>query len=84
MEASMITIPYPGGQHAGTIAVEEAEAFLGAVMVLITEEGGNLKLDLLLQAACGQLGDQLPSGAAIEERRQGGGARICLRHGSSG
>jgi hypothetical protein len=28
MDASMITIPYPGGQRAGPIAVEEAEAFL--------------------------------------------------------
>jgi hypothetical protein len=57
----MIAIPYPGGQRAGPVAVEEAEANLRAPMGLGTEECGNLQLDQLLQAACGQLGNQLPS-----------------------
>ena len=62
----MITIPYPGGQRAGPIAVEEAEALLRAPMALGTEEDGNLQLDPLLKAACGHLGDQLTGRAAIE------------------
>jgi hypothetical protein len=66
MLASMSTIPYPGGQRAGAIAVAEAEALLSALMAVSTEHGGNLQLDQLLQAMAGQLGDQLPSTAAIE------------------
>jgi hypothetical protein len=31
-----------------------------------TEHSGDLQLDQLLQAMAGQLGDQLPSGAAIQ------------------
>jgi hypothetical protein len=52
------------------IAVEEAELLLGALMALGTEEGSYVELDPLPQAACGQLGDQLSGGAAIEEWRQ--------------
>ena len=49
----MITIPYPGGQGAGPIAVEEAEALLGSLMALGTDHGSVLQLDQLLQAvAC--------------------------------
>jgi hypothetical protein len=66
MEVSMITIPYPGGQRAGPIAVEEAEPLLRAPMALGTEHGGEIQLDQLLQAACGQLGDQVIGRAAIE------------------
>jgi hypothetical protein len=66
MEASMVTMPHPGDQRAGAVVVEEAEANLRAPMAPGTEEGGNLQLDPLLQAACGQLGDQLSGGAAIE------------------
>lgn len=62
----MTTITCPDGQRAGPIAVEEAEPLLRAPMALGTEEGGNLQLDLLLQAACGQLRDQLTGRAAIE------------------
>jgi hypothetical protein len=47
----LITIPYPGGQRAGPIAVEEPEPLLRGPMALGTEEGGNLQLDPLLQAA---------------------------------
>ena len=66
MEASMMTIPYSGSKRAGPIAVEEAEALLRALMAIGTEHGGDLQLDQLLQAMAGQLGNQLPSGAAIE------------------
>jgi hypothetical protein len=62
----MITIPYPGGKRAGPIAVEEAEPLLRAPMAIGTEHSGDLQLDQLLQAMAGQLGNQLPSGAAIE------------------
>jgi hypothetical protein len=65
-------------------AVAVAEPFVGALMALGTEHGGNLQLDQLLQALAGQLRDQLPGGAAIQERRQCRGARIRLGHGSSG
>ncbi len=51
---------------AGPIPVEETEAHLDAHMALGTDEGGNLTLDPLLQAACGQLRDQLTGRAAIE------------------
>jgi len=62
----MITIPYPGGQRAGPISVEEAKVLLCALMAQTTEEGGNLQLDQLIEVRCGQLGNQLQSGAAIE------------------
>ena len=35
-------------------------------MTVGTENGGDLQFDQLLQAMAGQLGNQLPSGAAIE------------------
>ena len=35
-------------------------------MAIGTENGGDLQLDQLLQAVAGQLGDQLPSCAAIQ------------------
>ena len=59
-------IAHLGGQSAGPIAVAIAEPLLGALMAVSTEEGGNLQLDQLLQASCGQLGDQFPGAAAIE------------------
>jgi hypothetical protein len=62
----VITIPYTGGQRAGPIAVENAEANLRAPMGLGTEKGVKLQLDPLLQAACGQLRVQLTGRAAIE------------------
>jgi hypothetical protein len=62
----MINIPNPGGKRGGPIAVEQAEANLSAHIALGTEECGNLQLDPLLQAACGQLRDQLTGRAAIE------------------
>jgi len=64
--ASMSTIPYPGVLRAGLKASEGAEPHLHALMALGTEECGNLRLDPLLQAACGLLGDQLTGRAAIE------------------
>jgi hypothetical protein len=60
MSASTITIPYPGGQRAGPIAVEEAQPFLRAPMALENEHGDNLQLHQLLQAAASQLRDQCP------------------------
>ena len=62
----MITMPYPGGQRAGPIAVEEAEALLGSLMALGTDHGSVLQLDQLLQAVACQLRYQLPCRAAIE------------------
>jgi len=44
----MIAIPFPGGQRAGPIAVEEAEALLRAPMALGTEHSGDLQLTQLL------------------------------------
>jgi hypothetical protein len=35
-------------------------------MAVGTQKGGDLKLDQLLQAVAGQLGDQLPGAAAIQ------------------
>jgi hypothetical protein len=61
----MMTIPYPGGQRAGPIAVED-EPVLGALLAPSADEGGDLQHDPLTQAAVGQLGDQLPCGAAIK------------------
>ena len=49
----MITIPCPGGQRAGPIAVEETEPLLRALMALGSEEGGNIQIDQLLQAMAG-------------------------------
>jgi hypothetical protein len=43
-----------------------AEALLGALMTVSTEERGNLQLDQLLQPMAGQLGDQLAAATAIE------------------
>jgi hypothetical protein len=59
-------IAHLGGQSAGPIAVAIAEPLLGALMAVSTEEGSDLQLDQLLQASCGQLGDQFPGAAAIE------------------
>jgi hypothetical protein len=84
MEASMITMPHPGGQREGAVVVKEAEALLGSLMVLGTDHGSVLQLDQLLQAVACRLEDQLHVRAAIELWRQAGGARICLGHGSSG
>jgi hypothetical protein len=66
MYASMITISYLGCQRAGPIAVEEAEALIGVLMVLGTEHASDLQLDPLLQALACQLEYQLPGRAAIE------------------
>ena len=38
MEASMVTMPHPGDQRAGAVVVEEAEALLGSVMALGTDQ----------------------------------------------
>jgi hypothetical protein len=62
----MITMPYPGGQRAGPIAVEEAEALLGSLMALGTDHGSVLQLDQLHRAVVCQLGHQLHGRAAIE------------------
>jgi hypothetical protein len=78
MEASMITMPYPGGQREGAVVVKEAEALLGSVIVLGTDHGIVLQLDPLLQAMAGQLEDRLSSGAAIEYEHQAGGSGISL------
>ncbi len=66
-----------------SIAVEEAAAFLGMVVAISTEHGGNLQLNLLVQDMAGQLADQLPSGAAIKWRHRGAGARCWFRHCAS-
>ena len=66
MEASMITMPHPGGQREGAVVVKEAEALLGSLMVLGTDHGIFLQLDQLLQAVACQLRYQLPCHAAIE------------------
>ena len=55
-----------GGEQARPAAIAVAAAFLAALMAIGTEHGGDLQLDQLLQAMAGQLGNQLPSGAAIE------------------
>jgi len=75
----MITIPYPGGQRACPIAVEEAEALLGSLMALGTDHGSVFHLDQLLQAVACRLGHQLHGRAAIEWWRQAGGSGISLR-----
>ncbi len=61
-----LQITHLGGEAAGPVAVAIAEPFLAALIPARTEYGGDLQLDQLLQAVAGQLGDQLPSGAAIE------------------
>lgn len=58
--------PLPGWSARGHKPLERAEPLLRAPMALGTEEGGNLQLDPLLQAACGKLRDQLTGRAAIE------------------
>ncbi len=62
----MITILFPGGQRAGTMAVEEVETLLGSLMALGTDHGSVLQLDQLLQAVACPLGYQLHGRAAIE------------------
>ena len=59
-------ITHLGGQDAGPVTVAVADPFFRALLVLCTEEGAEIQLDRLLHTACGQLGDQLPNGAAIE------------------
>jgi hypothetical protein len=59
-------VAHLGGEQAWPAAVSVAAAFLAALMPIGTEHSGDLQLDQLLQAMAGQLGDQLPSGAAIE------------------
>lgn len=49
-----------------------------------TGHGDDRRIDQLLQAMAVQLGDQRPGRAAIQWRRQGGGARLSLGPGSSG
>jgi len=58
--------PRRGGQTAGPVAVMVAEPFLAALMAVGKQKGGDLKLDQLLQAVAGQLGDQLTGCAAIQ------------------
>ena len=58
--------PLPPGERADPIAVEEPEPLLSAFMAVSPQNGGNIQLDQLLQAACCQLGDQLTGRAAIE------------------
>jgi hypothetical protein len=43
-----------------------AEALLGALMTVSTEERSNLQLDQLLQPMAGEFGDQFTGAAAIE------------------
>ena len=66
MVASMITIPYPGGQRASPIAIEVGEPHLRELMALDIEHGGDLQRDQVLQATCGQIGNQFPGAVAIQ------------------
>ena len=59
-------IPHLGGQGAGPVTVAVAESLLAALMAVGTQKGSDLQLDQLLQAACGQLGDQFTGTAAIQ------------------
>ena len=59
-------VAHLGGEQARSTAVAVAEPFVGELMALGTEHGGNLQLDQLLQAVAGQLRDQLPDRAAIQ------------------
>ena len=56
-----VGVPRLGGKSGGPIAVAVAEPFLAAPMADGTKEGGDLKLDHLLQAVAGQLGNQRPA-----------------------
>jgi hypothetical protein len=59
-------VAHLGGEQAWPAAVAVAPAFLAALVAVGPEHGGDLQLDQLLQAVARQLGDQLPSGAAIQ------------------
>ncbi len=54
-------IAHIGGQGAGPVTVAVAEPLFRALMVFGTEHGGDLKLDQLLQAMAGQLGNSSPA-----------------------
>jgi hypothetical protein len=51
---------------AVAVATALLNALLSALVPIGPEHGGDLQLDQLLQGMADQLGDQLPSGAAIE------------------
>jgi hypothetical protein len=55
-----------GGEQPGPVAVAVAKALLRSLMAFGAEHGSHLELDQLLQAVAHQLGDQLPSCAAIQ------------------
>ena len=59
-------VAHLGSEQAWPAAVAVATAFLAALMPIGTEHSGDLQLDQLLQAMAGQIGDQLPSAAAID------------------
>jgi len=59
-------VAHLGGEQAWPAAVAVATAFLTALVAVGTEHGGDLQFDQLLQAMASQLGDQLPSCAAIQ------------------
>ncbi len=61
-----VEVPHLGGEGAGPVAISVAEPFLAALMAVSPQNGGYLQLDQLLQAASGQLRDQLAGTAAIE------------------
>lgn len=77
-------IVHLGAQGAGPVTVAVIDPLFRAPMQLDTEHGSGLQLDELLQAEAGQLGNQLPSGAANRGVGLGGGSGICLGNGSSG
>jgi hypothetical protein len=63
---AQIDVAHLGGELPGPVAIAVAKPLLTALMALRAEHGSDLKLDQLLQAVAYELGDQLPSCAAIE------------------
>jgi hypothetical protein len=59
-------VAHLGGEQTGPAAGAVTEQFLGALMAIGSEQGGDLQFDQLLQAVAGQLGDQLAGRAAIQ------------------
>jgi hypothetical protein len=59
--------PADGGLHVhGAEAIAVAEPFLGALMAVRAQKGGDLQLNQLPQAMTGQFRDHLPWAAAIQ------------------
>ena len=63
---AQIDVAHLGGELPGPVAVAVTKPILAAFVAIGTEHGGDLQLDQLLQAVTHQLGDQLPSCAAIQ------------------